>query len=314
MTQYLVPYLKLLGWMVIPLAAGIALRRVGVPRRGSKWLFGFALFVCQATIVALATWVARLGGSAAALPFLALAGWLVAALAGYVASRKMRHEPRQRGAFICTICMSNHGYTLLGLVAMILFGREGLAQAVYTQMFIVPFLVFFCFPLGRYFGRGAAKMTLRALLRTSALDPRNIPIVAMATGLTLNLTGVTQPEWCATATRYFVYAGVVASGVAIGLLFRAGALRRYLRENAFSFAFRSSVYPLLYAGLAYASGLIALDTKILILFGLAPPAIFSNLVADFFGLDTDLTNSVFIVGTALFLVVVLPIYAVLAVG
>ena len=312
MTQYLVPYAKLLALTVLPVAAGIALRRAGVPRKGSKYLFSVAFFGCQTVIVVIAVWAARLSGVAFALPFLTLAGWFATALVARLASGRMKHGPRERGAFICAMCLSNHGYSLLGIVALMLFGQEGLSQATYAQLFIVPFLVLFCFPRGRFYGQGEGRMPVAELLKRSALDPRSIPVVAMGAGLALNLSGIDRPEWCAAVLPYLVYVGTISSGLAIGLLFRGLALGRFWRESLFSFAYRASVYPLMFAGLALAFGLGGLDARMLILFGLVPPALFSNLVADLFALDSDLTNSLFIVGTTLFLVVVLPVYAFLA--
>jgi predicted permease len=92
-------------------------------------------------------------------------------------------------------------------------------------------------------------------------------------------------------------------------LFRGAQLSRYWRENAASFVYRSSLYPLLYAGLAVAFGLGALDTRILVLYGLVPSALLANYLAVYFELDTELTSSVFVVSTVTFLAVVLPVYA-----
>jgi hypothetical protein len=74
------------------------------------------------------------------------------------------------------------------------------------------------------------------------------------------------------------------------------------------FIYRLTLYPAMFAGMALVCGLGALDTSILVLFGLVPSALFSNLVADFFDLDTDMTASIFAVGTLLFLFLVLPVY------
>ena len=305
-------YLKLLGLTLLPVAAGIALGRVGVPRRGSKYLFSIALFGCQTVIVVIAVWAARLSGSAFVLPFITLAAWFATAFVARLASGAMGHRPKERGAFICAMCLSNHGYTLLGIVALILFGQEGLSQATYAQLFIVPFLVLFCFPLGRFYGRGEGRTPFAEILKRSILDPRSVPVVAMAAGLALNFSGVERPAWCASVLPYLVYVGTISSGLAVGLLYRGMSLRRFWRENVFSFVYRLSFYPLMYAGMALVFGLGGLDMRILILFGLVPPALFSNLVADFFDLDADLTNSVFIAGTVLFLLAVLPIYALTA--
>ena len=74
MASYIVPYLRLLGWTLLPIAAGVVLRRCGLGRRASRYLFVFALFCCQTPIVLLATWAAKITGGSQCLPFLALAG------------------------------------------------------------------------------------------------------------------------------------------------------------------------------------------------------------------------------------------------
>ena len=312
MPPYLLPYLKLLGWALIPLALGILLRRCGAPRTASRHLFTFALFGCQMPIVLMAVWVAKTSEGAEYMPFLTLAGWLLTTGVAWLASLWMRHAPPQRGAFIVCICLSNHGYTLLGLIAMVLFGDDGIAQATYAWIFIVPFMVFVCFPIGRYYGEGQGRMPLGRLILKTLTDPKSLPIVAMLAGIALNLTGVERPDWCAPVVRVLVYAGTVVTGLAIGLLVRASSLGRFFRENAFSFAYRSTVYPLMFLGMAVWVGLDVMNTSILVLFGLVPSALFASLIADLFELDTDLTSSVFVVSTLLFVLIVLPLYVLVA--
>src|SRR6478735_3214652 len=55
-------------------------------------------------------------------------------------------------------------------------------------------------------------------------------------------------------------------------------------------------------------GLTALDTRILVLYGLVPSALLANMLAVFFDLDSELTSSVFMVSTVSFLLFVLPVY------
>ena len=55
-----------------------------------------------------------------------------------------------------------------------------------------------------------------------------------------------------------------------------------------------------------------LDTMILVLCGLVPSALYASLVADLYGLDTDLSSSMFAVSTVLFTLIVLPLYLVVA--
>ncbi len=308
MSEYLIPYLKLLGWTLIPLGLGVALRRAGVSKETPRRMFLFAFFGCQMPIVLFAVWGARISEGAKYLPLMALAGWLVAAGVGRLASGVMGHGPRRRGAFVVSMALSNNGYTLVGLISLVLFGDPGLAQATWTQMMAVPFLVFFCFPLGRFYGSGQGRMPLRDVLLGTLKDPRSLPIVAMVAGLTLQLADVPRPAWSVKVLPVLVYLGTVATGAAVGFLLSKLHPRHYLRENVFSFAWRSTVFPLLFFIMARLAGLNHMDTCILMLFGLVPSALFATMVANFFDLDTDLTSSVFFVGTMLFVLLVLPVY------
>jgi predicted permease len=308
MSPYLAPYGKLLAWILLPPLIGLLLRRSGAPRQTSRLLFLFGLFCCQTPVVLLAIWVARASKGAQYLPFLTLTGWLVTALIAWRVSLKWQHSVGQRGAFIVSMCLSNHGYTLLGLVAFMVFGETGLAQATYALLPVVPFLVLFCFPVGLHYGEGGRARSLSALLKTAAVDPRSVPLLAMLAGLALNVAGVERPHWCATLLSPLVYLGTATTGMAVGVLLDGSALRGFAREHAFSFAYRSTAYPLLFYALARLTGLDGTNTMILVLYGLVPTALYASLVAEFFGLDTNLTSAMFAVSTVLFAFVVLPLY------
>jgi len=119
---------------------------------------------------------------------------------------------------------------------------------------------------------------------------------------------VPRPTFVRAATHGLIYLGTATSSCAIGLLFSGFHLRRFWRENSISLLHRSTFYPLFYWGLARAVGLNALDTVVLVLYGLVPSALLANLLAVFFELDTELTSSMFLVSTGLFLLFVLPVF------
>jgi predicted permease len=139
-----------------------------------------------------------------------------------------------------------------------------------------------------------------------------LPLATISTGLLLNLTGVPRPAAVSSVVRPMIYLGTASSGTAVGLIYKGALLKRYWRENAVSFAYRSTLYPLYYAGLAWIFGLGALDARILILYGLVPSALLANYLAVSFEHYTDLTSSVFVVSTVSFMVGVLPAYAFLS--
>jgi predicted permease len=301
-------YLKLFLLVVLPLLCGMGFSKKAWSGPVSSRLFALALYAFQTSIAFLAVWNARLVNNAWALPFLALAGWFLSMAIGLAAQPLMRHDPKQRGAFLFTVSLSNHGYTLLGIIALVVFGEAGLAQATYTQLLIIPFLIMVCFPVARHFGGETQSGTVGQLLKQNLIDKRNLPLVAMLAGLALNACGVPRPAVCGDVVRIAVYLGTLVSGFAVGLLFKASHLLAYKKENLFSIVYRSTLYPLFFYGAARLFNLNPLDTVILVLFGIVPSAIFSNLISDLFNLDKDLANSVYILSTALFLLVVLPVY------
>ncbi|TFH11963.1 MAG: hypothetical protein E4H02_13425 [Lentisphaerales bacterium] len=309
MSAYIVPYIRLLGLTIVPVMVGVILRRRGVSKKTATRIFLAVLFGFQLPIVFLSIWTARITAAARYLPLLTLAAWFITMGIARGVSGLLKHEPRQRGSFIMSMCLSNHGYTLLGLIVFVLFGHEGLSQASYAQMGIVPFLFLVCFPAARYYGSGGADISTGRLIKDSLTDPRILPLAAMLIGLMLNISGIARPSPCAKLLPYLVYVGTILSGLAVGILFGGFKLGKYARENVFSFVYRLTIYPAIFAGLACICGLGVFDTRILILFGLVPSALFSNMVSDFFDLDTDMTASIFAVGGLLFMFLVLPIYA-----
>ena len=315
MAPLLLPYLTVVGWVLGPVLFGALWARRGAPASASRRLFNFSFYGAQTFITLCSLWIARIDRRSAALPALATSGWLLTAGIAWLLSVGLQHPGRQRGAFIAAMSQSNNGFTLLGFVALVLFGEAGLAQAAYSQSLNAPYLLLFCFPVARLYssaGAAAGKSVARVVL-DNVLDPRVfLPLTTISAGLLLNLMGVPRPALVSSVIRPTIYLGTACSGTAVGLLYRGARLRQYWRENAISFAYRSTLYPLYYAGLAWLFGLGALDSRILVLYGLVPSALLANYLAVAFELDTALTSSVFVVSTVAFMVGVLPAFAFLS--
>ncbi|HEY6077393.1 MAG TPA: hypothetical protein VIW29_01235 [Polyangiaceae bacterium] len=312
MAQFLFPYLTVVGWVLGPVAFGVLWRRLGAPPSASRRLFDVAFYGCQTAITLCSLWIARIDRSSAALPFLATSGWMLTAGIAWLVSVWLGHAREQRGAFIAALSQSNNGFTLLGFVALVLFGESGLAQATYSQALAATYLLLFSFPVARIYSRLGASSgkSLGRILFDNVTDPRVfLPLATISTGLVLNLAGVERPASVSAVVRPLIYLGTACSGTAVGLLFRGAQLARYWRENVVSFAYRTTLYPLYYGTLAWLFGLGALDSRILLLYGFVPSALLANYLAISFELDTDMTSSVFVVSTVAFLLLVLPAFA-----
>jgi len=121
------PYqdLNISAWVLLPIAFGVVLSRLGVEKGAARGLFAFSFFGCQTAVTACAIWVARIQAEARVLPALALLGWLVTAALAWLVSRRLESVPERRGGFILSMAMSNNGFTLLGFVALAAFGEAG---------------------------------------------------------------------------------------------------------------------------------------------------------------------------------------------
>jgi predicted permease len=286
--------------------------KVCAPISASRKLFNFSFYGAQTFITLCSLWIARIDRTSAVMPLLSTSGWLISAGVAWLVSVWLQHPPERRGAFIAAMSQSNNGFTLLGVVALVLFGEAGLAQATYSQALNAPYLLLFCFPVARMYSKhgAAAGRSIGQVMLDNARDPRVfLPLTTLSCGLMLNLCGVPRPPVMSQIVRQLIYIGTASSGIAVGLLFKGAQLARYWRENAASFVYRCTLYPLLFAGLAFGFGLGPLDARILILYGLVPSALLANYLAVFFELDTELTSSVFVVSTVAFLIGVLPLYA-----
>jgi len=313
MHGWLAQDLKISAWVLLPIAFGVLLSRLGVSKRAASGLFAFAFYGCQTAVTACAIWVARIHAEARILPLLALSGWLLTVALAWPISRKLSDQSAKRGAFVVSMAMSNNGFTLLGFVALAAFGEAGLAQATYAQLLYTPFFLLCCFPIARAFGSSAGSKPLARTLLENAFDPRVwVPLLAISVGLALNAAQVTRPAFVGPVTRGLILVGTAASSCAIGLIFSGFHLRRFWRENLISLVYRGTLYPLFYWAVARLTGQSPLDTRILVLYGLVPSALLSNMLAVFFDLDSELTSSMFMVSTVLFLVFVLPMYLLFA--
>ena len=196
MTELFLPYLTVVGWVLGPVAAGAIWSRLGAPASASRRLFNFSFYGAQTFITLCSLWIARIDRSSALMPLLATSGWLLTAGFAWLVSVWLKHPAQRRGAFIATMSQSNNGFTLLGFVALVLFGEPGLAQATYSQALSAPYLLLFCFPIARVYSSAgaAAGKSLGRILLDNVTDPRVfLPLVTISAGLGLNLLGVPRP-------------------------------------------------------------------------------------------------------------------------
>ena len=97
--------------------------------------------------------------------------------------------------------------------------------------------------------------------------------------------------------------------LSIGVTIRLSAIRKHVSEYFSVSLQKFLILPLLGLGLSYLFGLGDLSRKVVFILATMPAAINSIVIVNVFNLDRDLTNSLFLVTTALFVILLFPLLA-----
>ncbi len=305
---------KAAALVVLPMVSGYVLRRAGLLKRSwARPLMAFNIVVGHSGVVLLTSWSIRMKGELILLTLTGLTLAMVNMGLGRIVGGLFRLPRRKMGAYIITSSMSNVGYTLGGLLCLLLMGERG-EEALGEQVIYVAYFSFYMvlaiYSVGRHYGEGGGKGFLRSAIE-SFRDVRSMPLVALAAGLGLNAGGVARPAALSPVTTGLIVCATVISMTSIGLTVELRAVRGYLRECIALGATKFLWSPLLGLALCHLFGLSGLERKVVFILSLMPCAIFSTVMAELFKLDTDLANSAFLTTTAFFLVAVLPVLVVL---
>jgi predicted permease len=108
--------------------------------------------------------------------------------------------------------------------------------------------------------------------------------------------------------------GTFGAFAVIGLSLHLGQIRKYISLYLGQAAVKFMVAPLLALVMIAVFGLKSnqLAAKVVLTQGFMPTAVNSVLIANLFGLNSRLASAMFVVNTAIFLLIVLPILAVFA--
>ena len=244
------------------------------------------------------------------LPLLGVLSLLVGGTSAVVLSRLFRIPPK-RAASVFTSGMFTNILTFGGLISFVFFGYRGYAFVQLFNMFVSMTYYIIGFPLSREISIGG-KPSLRAL-SPKALRERPymfVPIITMAAGLVLNLTGVQRPlvfDWASNALIPII-AGML--GASIGLTLRLSAVGNYRLEIPLIAAIKFIIVPAVIIPLGMAFGLPAvadgLAFKVLVVVSVMPVAFNALVPPAMYGFDLDLANSAWIV-TTLSLAAILPV-------
>jgi len=304
------PILFLVFCVLLPLAAGYLVRRQGwLDPRWSRPILTASIAAGATLLVWLATWGVRIEPGLKFLPVIGALLTVTMLLVGAAVSPWLLPDRRSRASFAFATSLSNMGYSLGGIVVYALLGEQGYAQSIIFLIYWSPLVFGLYFPLARMVGRDRLAFRWRDFLGIFR-DVRSLPLLGLTVGLTLNLTGVSRPAAFGQVISVVFVLASTTTMFAVGLSLVLERLGHYTRSYAVISLLKFAVAPLVAVGLVTVFdrlfGMSRTSRQVVLILSACPVAVYSVVISTFFDLDVDLANSLWVVTTVVFLIVVLP--------
>jgi predicted permease len=226
--------------------------------------------------------------------------WLFALASG--------QDARRRGSLFCCGSFTNLG-SIGALISFVFLGEAGFALIAIYKIFEEVSYYTVGFPIARSCSvqqeSGGGGGRIAGLWRDPFIAAA---LLALLSGMALNLSGLPRPGVFETINAFLVPAGTFVLLLSIGLGMRLGGIRANLREALVIAGIKFLLLPLVAVSLAWWLGFGEMDHGLplqVVLIAASMPVAFTALVAtSIYDLDLDLANACWLVTTGLLLVVV----------
>lgn len=291
--------------IIAPLVAGFLARKfLRNTENTSRRIIMVNLLFFEPPIILWTTWGLDITPSLALLPLSGLFLVVVGFILGRLTAPRIGLEGVDKKTFTISSSLANHGFTMGGFICFVLGGEEGLALASVFLVYFIPytFTLIFTYAQGRSDGP-----SFLFTLRNTLLNFRNMPLLAALIALSLNGSGLPRPG-VTFPVFPLVLSAITIYYFALGLTLEPGALLRYRKEHAYLALVKFIALPLMAALFVQVLPLPHDFRKVILIESMMPAAVYSVITSILFRLNRSMASSLFLVNTALFLVIVIPLY------
>ena len=298
--------------IILPLVTGYYLKRKNLMSGDMcNLLIRINIVVFCTILTLLSFWVLPLSPQLLWLPLLGILFTIVPGFIGWAFFARRFKDYLQRGAYVVSALLSNIG-AVAGLCSFIVYGEIGYAYVQLVATFQNMLLVILCFPLAQYyFAKETATLRqtkLKLSFREMFLTINQVPVLGMAAGILLQLSGVDRPLFLGTVSQSLVHLVAWISMVPVGYLIDFGQARSYYGRVLDMIPLRFVIVP----GLFYLCMKNVFTDQVLlgtlIITAAAPGAVNSVVTARLYKLDVDLTIACFLLTMVVFVLVVFPVF------
>jgi len=222
-------------------------------------------------------------------------------LLGKISLPLINAEGKTRISFLISSSLANHGFTMGGFICYLLAGEKGLALSAIFLIYFMPYTIFVIFNYARFNSSGK-KTTLKGFI----FNVQNLPLAAAVAAVLLNLSGIKRTEINLTIDPV-VMAAVALNYFVLGININISSLKYFRADHYIIAAIKFLIIP---AVTSLVLQFVDLDRdieKIILIQSFMPAAIYSVMTSILFDLDTELSSSIFIINTLIFIMLVLPL-------
>lgn len=297
--------------VIMPLATGYLLKECHVLNEARcNTLIRINIRVVTTVLVTLIFWVLPLRPELMLLPvFMLLNACIPVAIIFLFHLQKRFASPADQGSYIISALLTNLGM-LGGLCGYIMYGERAFAYAQLTAFFQNFITFFIAFPLGAYYKysteAGGTLSFSRMNWRSAFINWNQLPVIGMAVGISLYVSGTPRPEVLTHVLDSLVHVTAWSGLVPIGFMIEFSTLGTYYKKTLDLIPIKMIITPaILYVLSIFCFTDPVLIGTLLIIMSM-PTAIFSLFAVRLYDLNVNLAMAAFITTTVVYVFLLYP--------
>lgn len=303
------------GTVMAAIAVGYACRRLGLAGdRAAKRIMTFVGVFAYPIVGGLSIWGTPLHLSDIALPLSAAAHIVVMTFLSLALARFVTRDRAETGLFAMAGGTGNNGFTMGAFVLYLLYGEPGMGLSNLYILLFVPTMVLLLYPLARRYSDTPTSGSLRRLIVSSLFDWRSAGLPLVVLGIVLSVAGVPRPpqivEWHVLDILVFTITPMAFFGIGVLLHFsRVQSLWRMLAGLAVARFALGAAVGLALAWVTRWTPLALRDLRwdVVVVQSFTPTSVTMVALANMFDLRPREASALFVVNTAMYLLLVLPL-------
>ena len=291
----------------------LASSKFGMPENYAKKIMTFVLLFLNWPIALFVIWPLKLELELIWLPIAGMILMLSVTAFSVPIAMMLKLDKKSRITFLLASSLSNLGYTGGGFVCYALFGSTALAMANIYVVLWLPTAYFVFFPLLKIIELRQYDPQSRFQIG-HIFDLRYIVLPAILVALILNISGIKQPGFIRDfhIVDFFIYSASALAFFAIGLRVKLSRFKNYISLYFSLAAVKFIATPLVALLIIYIFGLAGhrlneLVRNVIIVMSVTPSAVIMVTMSNVFDLDSKMASALWVVNTAFFALVVVPI-------